>query len=81
MKSIGIVRRLDQLGRVVIPMELRKTRNIAVDDPLEIFVQGENIIFRKYVPECIFCGGEKGITVHKGKNICSSCRSCLKKMR
>ncbi len=79
MKSTGIVRKVDELGRVVIPIELRRTLNIEEKDSLEIYVDGEHIILKKYEPACIFCGNAKDITVYKGKNICPACMAELKK--
>jgi len=73
MKATGIVRAVDNLGRVVLPVELRKTLDINVKDTLEIFTEGEEIILKKYVPGCIFCGEAKGIVNYKGKNICTEC--------
>ena len=73
MKSTGIVRRVDELGRIVLPIELRRTLNIGEKDSLEIYVDGSNIMLKKYQPACIFCGGAKDITLFKGKNICGSC--------
>lgn len=78
MKSIGVVRRVDSLGRVVLPIELRKTLDIAEKDALEIYVDGEQIILKKYEPVCIFCGEARGIKNYKGKNICKSCLEGLK---
>lgn len=80
MKSTGIVRRLDELGRLVIPKELRKTLSIDVKDPLEIYVEGETIILKKYAPACIFCGEASNIINFKGKNICMNCIEALKKV-
>ena len=77
MKSTGIVRRLDELGRVVIPKELRKTLTIDVKDPLEIYVDGETIILKKYAPACIFCNEARDVVLYKGKNVCESCRKHL----
>lgn len=74
MKSTGIVRKVDELGRIVIPKELRKTFDIAEKDSLEIYVQGEQIILQKYAPACIFCGQAKDNKRFKGKIICSDCR-------
>lgn len=79
MKSTGIVRKVDELGRVVIPIELRRTLDIAERDSLEIYVDGEQIILKKYAPACIFCGQAKDITIFKGKNICPECLSELNK--
>ncbi len=79
MKSTGIVRKVDELGRVVIPIELRRTLEIAEKDALEIYVDGEQIILKKYAPACIFCGQAKDVQVFKGKNICPACLDELKK--
>lgn len=73
MKATGIVRKVDELGRVVIPMELRRTLGINEKDGLEIMVEGESIILRKYEPACIFCGCADEIGNFKGKNICKAC--------
>lgn len=78
MKSTGIVRKVDELGRVVIPIELRRTMSIAERDALEIFVEGSHIILKKYEPACIFCGQAKGVQNFKGKNICPKCIEELK---
>ncbi|WP_066503980.1 AbrB/MazE/SpoVT family DNA-binding domain-containing protein [Abyssisolibacter fermentans] len=78
MKSTGIVRKVDELGRVVIPIELRRTLDIAVKDALEIYVDGEQIILKKYAPACIFCGQAKDVVQFKGKNICPACLEELK---
>ena len=78
MKSTGIVRRVDELGRVVIPIELRRTLEIAEKDALEIYVDGEQIILKKYQPACIFCSNAKDVENYKGKNICKSCMAELK---
>lgn len=73
MKSTGIVRKVDELGRIVLPIELRRTLDIAERDSLEIFVEGANIILKKYQPSCIFCDSARDITVFKGKNVCPNC--------
>lgn len=73
MKSIGIVRKVDELGRIVIPMELRRTLGIAEKDAVEIFVDGEQIVMKKYNPSCIFCGEARNVISYKGKNICKNC--------
>ncbi|MBF8983665.1 AbrB/MazE/SpoVT family DNA-binding domain-containing protein [Lutibacter sp. B2] len=73
MKATGIVRKVDELGRVVIPIELRRTLGIKEKDALEIYVTSDQIILKKYEPACIFCGQAKDITVFKGKNICPDC--------
>ena len=73
MKSIGIVRRVDELGRVVLPMELRKILDIEPRDSLEIFTDGDRIILRKYEPQCIFCSNSESMRTFKGKNVCENC--------
>jgi transcriptional pleiotropic regulator of transition state genes len=73
MKSTGIVRKIDDLGRMVIPIELRKTMNINKKDPMEIFVEEDKIILRKYKPGCIFCGETENLIDFKGKAICKEC--------
>lgn len=73
MKSTGIVRKVDELGRIVLPIELRRTLSIEEKDRIEIFVDGESIILRKYQPACIFCDNAKDIINYKGKNICPDC--------
>ena len=79
MESTGIVRKVDELGRVVLPIELRRTFDIAEKDALEIFVEGSTIILKKYQPACIFCGDAKDVNKYKGKNICPACMAELKK--
>ena len=79
MKSTGIVRKVDELGRVVLPIELRRTLDIAEKDSLEIYVDGNTIILKKYEPACIFCGNAEDVISYKGKNICSNCMDELKK--
>ena len=66
MKSTGIVRKVDELGRIVLPIELRRTLGIEEKDRIEIFVDGESIILRKYQPACIFCDNAKDIINYKG---------------
>ena len=73
MKSTGIVRKVDELGRIVLPIELRRTLGIEEKDRIVIFVDGESIILRKYQPACIFCDNAKDIINYKGKNICTDC--------
>ena len=73
LKSTGVVRKVDELGRVVIPIELRRTYNINEKDALEIYVDGESIILKKYEPACVFCGNAKDIKNFGGKNICPEC--------
>ena len=78
MKSTGIVRKLDNLGRIVIPIELRKTLDIGLKDPIEIFTDGPHIILRKYSPGCVLCGSPDDVVTYKGKLVC---RKCLTELR
>ena len=73
MKSTGIVRKVDELGRIVLPIELRRTLDIAEKDSLEIYVSDDSIVLKKYEPSCIFCGSSKDVSTFKGKNICPKC--------
>ena len=73
MKSTGIVRKVDELGRVVIPIELRRTLGIEVKDALEIYVDGERIILKKYEPACIFCGNADNVKHFGGRIVCREC--------
>ena len=77
MKSTGIVRKVDELGRIVLPIELRRTLNIDVKVSLEIYVDGPQIILKKYEPACVFCGNAKDVVNFKGKIICRSCMNEL----
>ncbi len=73
MKSTGIVRKMDTLGRVVIPIELRRTLGIDVKDSIEIFVDRDTIILKKYHPACMFCDNAMNVIHYKGKNVCRDC--------
>ena len=80
MKSTGVVRQLDNLGRVVLPIELRRTMDISVKDPLEVFVDGDDIILRKYQPGCIFCGATEGLLVYRDKSLCPRCVEAIRNL-
>ena len=77
MKSTGMVRKVDILGRVVIPKELRQNLEIGNLDSLEIFKGDESIILRKYTPNCIFCGSHKDLTSFIDKKVCRKCIKAL----
>ncbi len=79
MKSTGIVRKVDELGRIVLPIELRRLLDIAEKDPLEIYVDDDSIVLKKYAPACIFCGNAKDIVNFKDKKVCSQCLADLQK--
>ena len=74
MKSVGIVRKIDDLGRMVIPKELRNRMDIKKKDPVEIFVEGDKIVLKKYIPGCVFCGDVNNNSEYKGKVVCEDCR-------
>lgn len=73
MKSTGIVRKVDELGRIVLPIELRRTLDIEERDSLEIYVDGSSIVLKKYQPSCVFCGSAENVVPFKGKMICRDC--------
>jgi len=79
LKSTGVVRKIDELGRIVIPIELRRTMDIEVKDSLEIYVDNEKIILKKYEPACIFCSNGDDVVNYKGKNLCKACLTELTK--
>lgn len=80
MKSTGMVRDIDKVGRVVIPKEIRDNLGIHENDPLEIFVKDDMIIFRRYEPACLFCGNAEDIVTYEDKKICKACIEKLKKI-
>ena len=77
MKSTGIVRRVDELGRIVLPIELRRTLDIAERDSMEIYVSDDSIVLKKHQPSCVFCGSTRNLTVFKEKSVCMNCVSQL----
>ena len=77
LKSTGIIRKVDDLGRIVLPIELRRTLDIAERDELEIFMENDRIILQKFEPACIFCASTSGLISFHGKNVC---QNCIKKM-
>ncbi len=73
MKTTGIVRKIDDLGRIVLPIEIRNRLEIAPKDGVEIFFENDSVVLKKYAPTCIFCGGSKDLTEYKGRNVCHDC--------
>ena len=73
MKSTGIVRKVDELGRIVLPIELRRTLDIAERDELEIYLDDDKVILKKYEPSCIVCGSSCGLVTYQGRNVCMEC--------
>ena len=78
MKSTGMVRQLDTLGRIVIPVVLRRTMDLSLKDTLEIFVDGDQIILKKYHPACVFCNDARDVVSYKGKLVCKRCLAELR---
>ena len=78
MKSTGIVRKVDELGRIVLPIEMRRTLDIGDEDALEIFLEDNTIVLKKYQPACIFCGNADNVQYFKGKRICAACAESIK---
>ena len=78
MKSTGIVRKVDELGRIVLPIEMRRTLDIAEKDALEIYVEGDHIILHKYQTACVFCDSVNDIIPYKGRFVCPE---CIKKLQ
>ena len=81
MKSTGIVRRIDELGRIVLPIELRRTLSIGEKDSLEIYVDQDQVILKKYEPACVFCGEFKDIILYKNKHVCGKCISEMEQIQ
>ena len=81
MKSTGIIRRVDELGRVVLPIELRNKFGITEKDPMEIYVDGNSIVLKKYEPNCIFCGNSKKLVEFGDKVICQKCADKISKLK
>ena len=81
MKSTGIIRKVDELGRVVIPIEIRNQFNIAEKDPIEIYVDGSSIVLKKYEPNCIFCGNTENLINYNDKLICEDCSKKISKLK
>ena len=77
MKSTGIVRRIDELGRFVLPIEIRENLDIGPKDPLEIYGEGSRIILKKFQPCCIFCGEADNVILYRDKLVCAQCRKDL----
>ncbi len=81
MKATGIVRRIDELGRIVIPMELRRTLHISERDALEIFTDEDTIVLKKFSASCALCGQEGNLTQSMDKHICASCKKEIQNMQ
>ncbi len=80
MKTTGVIRRVDELGRVVIPIDMRTQLGIVEKDPLEIYVEGDSIILKKYEQKCVFCGNTKKLSNYENKIICKKCINNISKL-
>ena len=81
MKSTGIVRKVDELGRIVLPIELRRSYDLAVKDAIEIYTDDDMIILKKFQRSCVFCGKTENLVDYKGKSICADCATEIKGAR
>lgn len=79
MKSTGIIRRVDKMGRIVIPSELRQLLGVEVESDMEIYTEGDRIVLQKFKPNCVFCGSTEELKLFSGKCICASCMKTLRK--
>lgn len=79
MKATGIVRKIDDLGRIVLPKELRGILDIGIKEPIEIYVDNEKIYLKKYNASCVFCGSTDGMVQHHNKYICKNCMDEIRK--
>ena len=79
MKSTGIFRPIDEVGRIVLPIEIRNAMDIKSKDSLEIFVDDDKIVLKKYQPACIFCGNASDVQQYKNKLVCKNCIEDIKK--
>jgi len=77
MKATGIVRKIDDMGRLVIPIETRRMLDIKEGDPLEMYMEADAIVVKKFQPSCVFCGSDKRLVEHMGRNVCIDCRHDL----
>lgn len=80
MKTTGIVRRVDELGRIVLPVELRRTLDIEERDELEIYLDDDHIVLKKYEPHCVFCGSSFSLVKYCNKNVCAECVQSLNEL-
>ena len=78
MKDTGIVRVIDEMGRLVLPKEMRRKMDISSGDEIEFFTEGDRIILRKFQPACLFCGSDAALVEYKGKRLCGKCVAEMK---
>ena len=80
MKSTGIVRKIDDLGRVVLPSELRRTMDLDMRNEVEIYLEDDKIVLKKHEPACIFCASRCNLVIYRDKNICKECIQTLNEL-
>ena len=80
MKYTGIIRKIDDLGRIVLPIELRRTLDVSTQDELEIYVVDDQIVLQKHEPACVFCNAHRGLISYNGKNVCQECLAALREL-
>lgn len=80
MKTSGTIRKIDQLGRIVVPKSMCKALHIEVDDELDVTMEGERIILQKRCDGCIFCSSTVGLVIYNGRKVCAACVQNLKSM-
>lgn len=78
MRAIGVVRKVDDLGRISIPVKVRRDMGLKENAQVEIYVDGERIVLEKYGPACVFCGNKDGVRNFRGKNVCRECVDTVK---
>ncbi len=77
MKATGIVRKVDDLGRIVLPAELRRLLDLSDHAEVEIYTENDTVVLKKHAPACIFCGAQGGLVSYRGHNVCSACCEAL----
>ncbi|HHV59924.1 MAG TPA: AbrB/MazE/SpoVT family DNA-binding domain-containing protein [Clostridiaceae bacterium] len=80
MRATGVVRRVDQLGRIVLPKKLRKEFEFNEKNDIELLIDGDTIVLRRFLPSCVFCNTRENVSEYKGRNICENCMEELKKL-
>lgn len=80
MKSTGIVRKVDELGRIVLPIELRRTLDIAEKDELEIYLDDDKVVLKKCEHCCVFCASTHDLVTYHGRNVCMECIQNMSKI-
>lgn len=80
MKDTGVVRKIDPLGRLVIPIEVRRELGLNENEPVEMYVENKRVIIEKYNPSCLICGETENVKKINEKSICDSCINKIKEL-